>query len=293
MLIRDEILLRIKLCPGIGLRGEQLTLAWLQTAESATFSNWDLVLEHIIKILQAARLKSERFQTAFFATKTIKEWEEQRLQGWISILSPKYPAQLREIYQPPIILFYQGKLDLLKKAPCLGIVGARNCSNYAVAAMKKTLDQRVTSQYVIVSGLAAGVDTLGHQLALAFRGQTIAVLGTGLNRFYPAANQSLQQQLASNQLVISEYGRGQGPLPFHFVERNRIIAGLCQKLLVVEARQKSGSLITASLALQNGRDVLAIPGAITNHASVGCNELIAAGAQPCLTTADLLGRVVI
>ncbi|WP_252895239.1 hypothetical protein [Fructilactobacillus florum] len=116
MLIRDEILLRIKLCPGIGLRGEQLTLAWLQTAESATFSNWDLVLEHIIKILQAARLKSERFQTAFFATKTIKEWEEQRLQGWISILSPKYPAQLREIYQPPIILFLSREARFIEES---------------------------------------------------------------------------------------------------------------------------------------------------------------------------------
>ena len=159
--------------------------------------------------------------------------------------------------------------------------------------MKKIFSQNVISHYVIVSGLAEGVDTLGHQIALANRGKTIAVLGTGLDCFYPRSNQGLQIELTKNNLVLSEYDSGIGPRKHHFVERNRIIAGLSQKLLVVEARLKSGSLITASLALQNNRDILAVPGNVNSSYSAGSNELIAAGCQPCLDERDVLGRIVI
>ncbi|KRN78988.1 DNA protecting protein DprA [Fructilactobacillus lindneri DSM 20690 = JCM 11027] len=238
-------------------------------------------------------LRTQNFKIDFLSSSLDKLIKINQQQNWISILDDSYPQQLKEIYLPPIILFYAGDINLLTKNAMLGVVGSRKCSKYAVSAMKKAITSKVTDYFVIVSGLAAGVDTLGHQITLANQGKTIAVLGTGLNRYYPYSNQRLQQQLMADQLVLSEYGLDDGPKKFHFVERNRIIAGLSQKLLVVEAREKSGSLITASLALRENREVLAIPGNIDSYFSTGANELIAAGGQPCLDERDLLGRVVI
>ncbi|USS87421.1 DNA-processing protein DprA [Fructilactobacillus hinvesii] len=290
---KREFLLRIKLCPGIGLKGESLIYDWL--LQQVHFASYSLagLLQPLAALLRAHRLKTSSFIQHFLSPELSERVQANQRGGWITILDAEYPAQLKEIFLPPIVLFFAGKLKFLTKIPVLGIVGSRKCSAYAVNSLKRTVTAPVVKQYLIVSGLAAGVDTLGHQLALAHQGQTVAVLGTGLDHYYPAANRALQQELVRHQLVITEYPLGFGPRRYQFVERNRIIAGLCQKLLVVEARQKSGSLITASLALQSNRDVLAIPGNINSQLSLGANELIAAGAQPCIDTQDLLGRVVL
>ncbi|WP_317301464.1 DNA-processing protein DprA [Ligilactobacillus animalis] len=211
-----------------------------------------------------------------------------KVSHFFTILDKRYPSQLQEIYSPPVVLFYQGDIELLDSKKLLGVVGARQCSSYALQALTQLLPNVIQQQLVLVSGLAKGVDGLTHQLALKHHGKTIAVIGNGLDISYPSCNRALQTQIAHAGLLLSEYPLESRPLKYHFPLRNRIIAGLCQTVLVVEARHHSGSLITANLALQENRNVLALPGRINDINSMGCNELIAAGAKPVLNSNDIL-----
>lgn len=211
-----------------------------------------------------------------------------KVSHFLTILDKRYPSQLQEIYSPPVVLFYQGDIELLDSKKLLGVVGARQCSSYALQALTQLLPNVIQQQLVLVSGLAKGVDGLTHQLALKHHGKTIAVIGNGLDISYPSCNRALQTQIAHAGLLLSEYPLESRPLKYHFPLRNRIIAGLCQTVLVVEARHHSGSLITANLALQENRNVLALPGRINDINSMGCNELIAAGAKPILNSNDIL-----
>ena len=211
-----------------------------------------------------------------------------KVSHFLTILDKRYPSQLQEIYSPPVVLFFQGDLEMLdsKKNICVG--GARQCSSYALQALTQLLPNVIQQKLILVSGLAKGVDGLSHQLALKHHGKTIAVIGNGLDISYPSCNRALQTQIAHAGLLLSEYPLESRPLKYHFPLRNRIIAGLCQTVLVVEARHHSGSLITANLALQENRNVLALPGRINDIYSTGCNELIAAGAKPVLNSNDIL-----
>lgn len=211
-----------------------------------------------------------------------------KVSHFLTILDKRYPSQLQEIYSPPVVLFYQGDIELLDSKKLLGVVGARQCSSYALQALTQLLPNVIQQQLVLVSGLAKGVDGLTHQLTLKHHGKTIAVIGNGLDISYPSCNRALQTQIAHAGLLLSEYPLESRPLKYHFPLRNRIIAGLCQTVLVVEARHHSGSLITANLALQENRNVLALPGRINDINSMGCNELIAAGAKPVLNSNDIL-----
>ncbi|WP_407880441.1 DNA-processing protein DprA [Furfurilactobacillus entadae] len=187
----------------------------------------------------------------------------------------------------PLVLFSRGNWRLAQTSG-LAIVGSRKASPYAYTVLNQWLPTSVNRQLPIISGLAAGVDALSHQQALMNHGATIAVIGTGLDVAYPAANRSLQQRLTREQLVISEYPLKTPPARFRFPERNCIIAGLSQAILVVEAAARSGSLITANIGLQENRTILAVPGRITDPMSAGCNALIAAGAVPVTCAADVL-----
>lgn len=211
-----------------------------------------------------------------------------KVSHFLTILDKRYPSQLQEMYSPPVVLFYQGDLELLDSKKLLGVVGARQCSSYALQALTQLLPNVIQQKLILVSGLAKGVDGLSHQLALKHHGKTIAVIGNGLDISYPSCNRALQTQIAHAGLLLSEYPLESRPLKYHFPLRNRIIAGLCQTVLVVEARHHSGSLITANLALQENRNVLALPGRINDIYSTGCNELIAAGAKPVLNSNDIL-----
>lgn len=211
-----------------------------------------------------------------------------KVSHFLTILDKRYPSQLQEIYSPPVVLFYQGDLELLDSKKLLGVVGARQCSSYALQSLTQLLPNVIQQKLILVSGLAKGVDGLSHQLALKHHGKTIAVIGNGLDISYPSCNRALQTQIAHAGLLLSEYPLESRPLKYHFPLRNRIIAGLCQTVLVVEARHHSGSLITANLALQENRNVLALPGRINDIYSTGCNELIAAGAKPVLNSNDIL-----
>ena len=198
-----------------------------------------------------------------------------------------YPKRLREIYLPPVVLFYKGRLELFNRLS-IGIVGARNHTPYSKEALEYLLPDILERKVSIISGLARGVDSLAHQLTLDLKGETIAVIGNGINICYPKENQSLYDAIGKKGLILSEYPLDSPPLKFHFPYRNRIIAGLSHGLCVIEAKLHSGSLITANVALSENRQVFALPGNITSEFSKGTNELITAGAFPIRNANDIL-----
>lgn len=198
-----------------------------------------------------------------------------------SILDKVYPIELRQTYNPPVLLFYKGNIKLLHK-PKLAIVGAREASKSGVHAVYKIIKE-LQNQFVIVSGLARGIDTAAHLASLKNGGKTIAVIGSGLDVVYPKENRKLQAYIAKHHLLLSEYAPQEKPLKHHFPERNRIIAGLSRGIIVAEAKMRSGSLITCEYALDEGRDIFAIPGNITDGKSAGCHFLIQEGAK-CITS---------
>ncbi|HGI2304497.1 TPA: DNA-processing protein DprA [Streptococcus agalactiae] len=206
----------------------------------------------------------------------------------LSILDSNYLLELKEIYNPPVLLFYQGNIELLSK-PKLAVVGARQASQIGCQSVKKIIKE-TNNQFVIVSGLARGIDTAAHVSALKNGGSSIAVIGSGLDVYYPTENKKLQEYMSYNHLVLSEYFTGEQPLKFHFPERNRIIAGLCQGIVVAEAKMRSGSLITCERALEEGREVFAIPGNIIDGKSDGCHHLIQEGAKCIISGKDILSE---
>lgn len=205
-----------------------------------------------------------------------------------SILDDIYPWDLSEIYNPPALLFYQGNIDLLE-LPKVAVVGSRDSSKLGNQSVQKIIKE-LNNELIIVSGLARGIDTAAHMAALQNGGRTIAVIGTGLDVFYPKANKKLQSYIGKNHLVLSEYGPGEQPLKFHFPERNRIIAGLCRGVIVAEAKMRSGSLITCERAMEEGIDVFAIPGSILDGKSDGCHHLIQEGAKCIMSGSDVLSE---
>lgn len=215
-----------------------------------------------------------------------KQYKNQQIQ-WVTIIDENYPEYLKQIYNPPAILFYKGDLQLLRKN-LLAIVGSRKNTSYGPLILDKLLPDLVSKEIVTVSGLAKGIDSIVHQKTILLGGKTIAVIGTGLDYSYPFENRKLQKEIGAHHLIISEYPLGVKAQPYHFPMRNRIIAGLSLGTLVVEAKDHSGSLITANLALQEGREVFAVPGAITNSHSEGTNQLIMQGAKCVLSAAHIL-----
>lgn len=198
-----------------------------------------------------------------------------------------YPDVLRPIPDPPPVLFALGRLDLLR-APAVAIVGSRNRSAYGVVACRLVAEGAARAGITVVSGMARGIDALAHEAALEAGGGTIGVLGNGLGVVYPAANRALYQRVAVEGLLLSEFPPGERPHRGSFPRRNRIISGLARATVVVEAAAGSGALITAGAALEQGREVLAVPGPITSPTSEGTNRLVRDGAAPLLELADLL-----
>lgn len=207
-----------------------------------------------------------------------------------SILDEVYPLELKSIYNPPVLLFYKGNLDLLH-LPKLAVVGSRDASQVGMQSVQKIV-RELRNETVIVSGLARGIDTAAHMTTLQNGGKTIAVIGTGLDVYYPKANQKLQDYISQHHLLLTEYGPKEQALKFHFPDRNRIIAGLSRAVLVVEAKMRSGSLITCERAMEEGRDVFAIPGSILDGRSDGCHHLIQEGAKLVNSGADILNEFV-
>jgi DNA processing protein len=205
----------------------------------------------------------------------------------LPLTHPRFPARLREIPDPPLALFAAGDLDLLD-SPQVAIVGSRNPSPGGRRSAHDFARYLASAGLVITSGLAEGIDGAAHEGALAGDGMTLAVAGTGPDRVYPAVNRDLAHRIVGSGLLVTEFPPGTGPRPGHFPRRNRIISALSLGVLVVEAAERSGSLITARLANEYGREVFAIPGSIHNPLARGCHRLIRQGAKLVEAAADIL-----
>ncbi|HEX3057466.1 MAG TPA: DNA-processing protein DprA [Gaiellaceae bacterium] len=199
------------------------------------------------------------------------------------------PPLLRAIHDPPPGLFVRGAAPAaVLERPAVAIVGARACSGYGASVARSLGRELAAAGLVVVSGLARGVDGEAHRGALDAGGSTVAVLGCGIDRDYPAAHADLARRIAETGLIVSEYAPAVEPAPWRFPARNRIVAGLAAATVVVEARERSGALITADLALEAGREVFAVPGEITSALSAGTNALLKLGASPLTCAADVL-----
>jgi DNA processing protein len=201
--------------------------------------------------------------------------------------APAFPAALREIPDPPPLLFVSGDPALLER-PAVAIVGSRDHSAYGAAVCRMVAERAARAGIVVVSGMARGLDAQAHHAALDAGGTSIGVLGNGLGVIYPAANRALYDRMRRRGLLVTEFAPGERPHAGSFPRRNRLISGLARVTIVIEAAAGSGTLITVDSALAQGREVMAVPGAITSAVSVGTNRLIRDGATPLLELDDLL-----
>ncbi len=197
----------------------------------------------------------------------------------ITLVDSAYPALLRETYDPPITLYVRGDLAAACARPCIAIVGSRRCSTYGLNAAESLARDLAARGLTIVSGLARGIDAAAHRGALEAGGVTVGVIGNGLDLCYPKEHRRLGEEVAASGALISEFPLGTPPLSQNFPYRNRVLSGLCFGVLVVEAAEHSGSLITARLAAEQGREIFAVPGNITSRNSFGPNYLIKDGAK--------------
>jgi DNA processing protein len=213
----------------------------------------------------------------------------ERLDGsgwqWLTPEQPGYPELLRHLADPPLGLFVRGALPA---ARMVAIVGSRRATGYGRQVARMLGEEMGRAGVGVVSGMAIGIDTAAHEGALAGHGSTVAVWGTGPDQVYPNENRRLAEEIAGHGALVTEYPPGTPPRRHHFPERNRIIAGMARAVVIVEAAARSGALITARLAIEEGREVLAVPGSIFSELSLGPNALLRMGARPLLTPRDLL-----
>jgi DNA processing protein len=208
---------------------------------------------------------------------------------FVTVDDQDYPVRLKDLPSPPIGIYVKGTLDSLK--PCLAIVGTRRCSHYGSTVADAVGRSAARVGHQVVSGGAKGIDGAGHRGCLAEGGTTVAVLGTAVDQVYPAEHRSLFHEIAEKGALISEYPMGTGGDPWRFPERNRIIVGLCNRIVVVESPEDGGAMITARLALDVGREIWCVPGRITEAISRGTNALIRDGANPLIDVDDFTGKI--
>ncbi|MCT1904151.1 DNA-processing protein DprA [Oceanobacillus sojae] len=242
-------------------------------------------LSKIIRIPQKkAQILLKDLHNKLLKKKILAEIREYHI---ITLVDEYYPDMLNTIKDAPLVLYGAGNPDLLKKQPALSVIGTRNPSNEAFRKLHFAVTPLIDANWVIVSGMARGIDSMAHRLTLERGGNTIAVLGSGFHSIYPREHTSLYQQIAREGLVLSEYPPDQPPQKYHFPERNRIISGLTMGTLVIEAMKKSGTMITVDQALDQGRDVFAVPGSPLLKQCTGCNELIQNGAKLIQSAEDI------
>lgn len=220
--------------------------------------------------------------------------KESESQNFLTPADADYPRLLFEIPDPPPVLYYRGQLDLIRefdRQSAIAIVGTRHPSEYGRRWTRKLSKTLAENSFIVVSGLADGIDAEAHQSCLRVGGKTVAVLGTGVDVVYPYKNRQLYEQLLQTGLALSEYPAGTQPDRKHFPQRNRIVAGLSRALIVAEAPERSGALITANLANDYGRDVYVLPGSLDNANAIGSLTLISKGAQVIISESELLKTI--
>ena len=278
--------IRLSVVPGLGDQSLRKLLKQLGSPETILAAS-ESTLAQVVGSKLADRIKSHDSEEITGKTLT---WLDHPNHAIVTLGDSAYPPLLLETEDPPPLLYVVGNIDLLR-AQAMAVVGSRNATAQGVnnaESFSKSLSQ---SGLCIVSGMALGIDTAAHVGGLAGGGKSVAVVGTGLDRVYPARNKQLAHQLAQHGALVSEFALGTPALANNFPRRNRIISGLSVGCLVVEAAVSSGSLITARLALEQGRDVFAIPGSIHSALSKGCHQLIKQGAKLVERAEDILEEI--
>ncbi len=288
MLDADEFAawLRLLETPGLGREGARRLLASFGSATQvlqASKSAWQQVVG--AQLAQALGSEPDELQSRLHAARQWLAGDEQRQV--LTLGDSDYPAMLLQTPDPPLLLYVQGQVGLLGQRS-LAIVGSRNASAQGMDNARSFGAHLSRQGWTIISGLAFGIDAAAHEGGLEGAGSTVAVVGTGLDRVYPARHRTLAQRIATDGVLVSEFAPGTPPLAPNFPQRNRIIAGLARGTLVVEAALKSGSLITARQAAEYGREVFAVPGSIHSPLSRGCHALIRQGAKLVESADDIL-----
>jgi DNA processing protein len=272
--------------PGIGrLTARRLLAAF--GAPDAVLAAGEAALAGVIGPALARLLRNPPAGLNDLCERTLTWLTAEPGRSILTLGEPDYPATWLQLPDPPLLLYAQGDLTLLQR-PAVAIVGSRRPTPDGAEHARQFAASLSAAGLTVISGMAAGVDGAAHQGALGGVGRTIAVVGTGLDRVYPSSHHALARRIAAEGLLLSEFALGTAPLPSNFPQRNRIIAAHALGTLVVEAALKSGSLITARLASEAGREVFAIPGSIHNPQSRGCHALIRQGAKLVETTQDVL-----
>lgn len=257
-----------------------------------TFDNFEKIWR--LSYSEIENILGEKLAKIFIKNRNIISLDEKIIKykklniDIITCFDEIYPKILKEIYSPPLVLYARGNIELLKNKNLLSIVGTRKYSEYGKSVVKNLVTQISKQNITVVSGLAIGIDALAHIEALKGRGSTIAILGSAIDRVYPSSNFNLAKQIEENGLILSELPIGTKFAKENFPKRNRIIAGISRATLIIEAGEKSGALITANFAINENRDVLAIPGSIFNKNSIGTNNLIKQGAKIITSIDDVL-----
>jgi len=272
--------------PGIGPKRFELLVKYFGSAENA----WKSSEKELkgIGLPEKITLSFCNFRKKFSIENYLK-WISREKINIITSSDSCYPALLKEISDPPFVLYIKSNIfsNKLFQEICIAVVGSRKLTSYGQEVTENLVSGLVTNGCVVVSGLARGVDSIAHKEAIRSGGKTIAVLGTGVNIVYPPENSDLYKNVINNGAVISEFPLGYPPLRMNFPARNRIISGLSLGVLITEAAKDSGSLITASFAGEQGREVFAVPGPITSSVSFGTSELIKKGAKLVTSIADI------
>lgn len=273
--------------PGLSSRSRLLLLEHFQSPEDIYYADTEeLLLAEGMTRAQAELLGDKSLDRA----ERVLEECARKEQFILTMQDAAYPNRLRGIYDPPVLLYGRGALPLFDEEAAIAVVGTRSCTPYGVAVAEEFGYEMAKQGALVVSGMARGIDAAAQRGALRAGGLTAAVLGGGVDVVYPAENRWLYEDIAAVGVLLSEYPPGTEPRSGHFPVRNRIMSGLTLASVVVEAPPRSGALITAHLALDQGRDVFAVPGPITAEASRGCNELIREGAGLASCAWDILGE---
>ena len=275
--------LRLTLIPGIGGETQRKLLAAFGLPE-AIFNAGRSAVRGLVGDKAASLLFDTDNQTG---VSTALEWSLGSEQHIVTLADPEYPQCLLEIPDPPTLIYVRGRLDLLNR-PALAIVGSRNATPQGLQNAERFSAAFAEAGLVITSGLALGIDAAAHRGALSANGDTVAFIGTGIDRIYPARNREIALEIGTRGVIISEFPLATPVCAANFPRRNRLISGFSRGVLVVEAAVESGSLITARLAAEQGREVFAIPGSIHSPQSRGCHKLIKQGAKLVETARDVL-----
>lgn len=278
--------IRLQMTPGVGIMTAHKMLSAYGLPQNIFKTSYEEIAR-IVSPKMADVLFSPADPAITEQIEKTKEWLEDDANRVLPLSDSRYPRQLLEISDPPLMLYVKGRVELLT-SPSIAIVGSRNATTQGCLDAKEFARFLSDTGLTIVSGLALGIDTAAHAGGLKGRGSTVAVIGTGADIVYPARNRELAHRIAGEGCIISEFPIGTGPLASNFPRRNRVISGLSGGILVVEAAARSGSLITAKTAIDQGRDVFAIPGSIHSPLSRGCHELIRQGAKLVESSQDIL-----